>query len=291
MTFWKNNGKGSVLIKTKITIQDTALEWLYSPDWEYHDYGDCKRYLQMILPYKQQWHENEQFPLILFIPGSAWLKQEMYNDIPKLTMLAKRGVAVAVMQYREATIAPFPAQVEDVKNAITFLQSKSREFHFDMEQFFLMGNSSGGHIAMMAALLNANGLSDPFPMPKGIVCQCGSTDIPICAEAPLPPWMKVRPSALLLGVNSIEEHRECAEKASCSMYIHQKMTLPPILLMHGDHDPIVSVENSRKLYEKLSESGHAVDYYELQHNTAHCGATYFSEPILDIIEDFISKCQ
>lgn len=278
-------------MKTKMTIQDTTLEWLYSPDWEYHDYGDCKRYLQMILPYQHHWDENEQFPLILFIPGSAWQKQEMYNDIPKLTMLARRGFAVAVMQYREATIAHFPAQVEDVKNAIAFLQSKSRDFHFDMTRFFLMGNSSGGHIAMMATLLNANGLCEPFPMPRGVICQCGATDITICAGAPLPPWMKVRPSALLLGVDSIEEHWECAEKASCSMYIHPDITLPPILLMHSDHDPIVSVENSRKLYEKLSASGHAVDYYELQENAAHCGGTYFSEPILDVIADFVNRCQ
>lgn len=276
-------------MQTKINVQGDTLEWLYSPDWEYHDYGDCKRFLQMLLPYKKEWEENEKFPLILFIPGSAWLKQEVYNDIPKLTMLAKRGFAVAVLQYREANIAQFPAQVEDVANAIRFLQRKSLDFHFDMNSFFLMGNSSGGHIAMMSALLNANGLCDPFPMPNGVICQCGSTDILICAEAPLPPWMQIRPSALLLGVGSIEENKECAEKASCCIHIHKDTALPPILLMHSDYDMIVSVKNSRMLYEKLSETGHKVDYYELQNNASHCGATYFSEPILDIVENFIKK--
>lgn len=276
-------------MQAKINVQGDTLEWLYSPDWEYHDYGDCKRYLQMLLPYKKEWEENEKFPLILFIPGSAWLRQEVYNDIPKLTMLAKRGFAVAVLQYREANIARFPAQVEDVANAIRFLQQKSLEFHFDMNSFFLMGNSSGGHIAMMAALLNANGLCDPFPMPNGVICQCGSTDILICAEAPLPPWMHIRPSALLLGVDSIEENKECAQKASCCAHIHKDTALPPILLMHSDHDMIVSVKNSRTLYEKLSETGHEVDYYELQNNASHCGATYFSNPIIDIVENFIKK--
>lgn len=278
-------------MKTKIDVQDEMLEWLYSPDWEYCDYGDCKRYLQMILPYKKQWGENERFPVILFIPGSAWLKQEMYNDIPKLTMLARRGFAIAVMQYREAGLVQFPAQIADVKNAISFLQSKSEECHLDMERLFLMGNSSGGHIAMMAALWNANGLCEPFPMAKGVICQCGSTDILTCAQAPLPPWMPVRPSALLLGVESVEENRACAEKASCGMYIQKGIPLPPILLMHSDHDQIVSVENSRNLYEKLAQTEHEVYYYELRNSTSHCGATYFSEPVLNIIADFIEMCR
>lgn len=102
--------------------------------------------------------------------------------------------------------------------------------------------------------------------------------------------MKIRPSAVLLGVDKIEGHEELAEKASCSMYISENIELPPILLMHSEFDPIVSVANSRILYEKLVASHHNVVYYELAENNAHGSATYYDDSILDIVQEFCKKC-
>ena len=35
----------------KVFTGSNEVQWLYSQDWEYHDYGNCKRYLQIIFPY------------------------------------------------------------------------------------------------------------------------------------------------------------------------------------------------------------------------------------------------
>lgn len=42
-------------MKAKLEVKNQDLEWLYSPDWEYYDYGNCKRHLQMLLPFKCEW--------------------------------------------------------------------------------------------------------------------------------------------------------------------------------------------------------------------------------------------
>jgi hypothetical protein len=94
-------------MKVKLEVKKQDLEWLYSPDWEYYDYGNCKRHLQMLLPFKCEWKQDEKFPIMLLIPGSAWHKQELYNDIPKFTKLAERGFAIAVLEYRESDISKF----------------------------------------------------------------------------------------------------------------------------------------------------------------------------------------
>lgn len=154
--------------------------------------------------------DNEKYPLILFIPGSAWHKQEMYNDIPQYALLARRGFVVAAMEYRESDIAVFPAQIEDVYNALNFIPGIADNFHIDISKIFLMGNSSGGHIAMMSVLFNAHGLCNVLPEIAGVICESGSTDLLICAKEELPPWMKIRPSAVLLGVDKIEGHEELA---------------------------------------------------------------------------------
>ena len=265
------------------------MQWLYSQDWEYYDYGDCKRHLQIIFPYKPQMRKDDKYPLILFIPGSAWHKQEMYNDIPQYSLLAERGFVFAAMEYRESDLAVFPAQIEDVYNALKFIPSIADNFHIDTTRIFLMGNSSGGHIAMMSVLFNAHGLCNALPKISGVICESGSTDLLICAKENLPSWMKIRPSAVLLGVDKIEGHEELAKRASCAMYISENIELPPILLIHSEYDPIVSVENSRTLYERLVASRHNVFYYELEENDAHGGAVFYDSEILDIIQEFCRK--
>ena len=279
-------------MKQKIKISSNEIDevqWLYSQDWVYHDYGNCERHLQIIFPAKQKWEEGEKYPLILFIPGSAWHKQEMYNDIPQYAMLAKRGYVVAAMEYRESDIAAFPAQVEDVCNALKFIPGIAENFHIDTSKIFLMGNSSGGHIAMMSVLFGAHGLCERLPQISGVILESASTDLLICAKAPLPPWMMIRPSAVLLGVEKIEENEELAKKTSCDMYITEGVELPPVLLIHSEFDPVVSVENSRALYEKLVATQHEAQYFELEGNAAHGGATYYSKPVLDIVQAFCEK--
>lgn len=275
--------------KIKIDVNSNELQWLYSQDWEYFDYNNCKRHLQIIFPYKREMSNDEKYPLILFIPGSAWHKQEMYNDIPQYATLAKRGYVVAVMEYRESDIAIFPAQIEDVCNALKFLPTIADNFHIDLSRIYLMGNSSGGHIAMMSALFNAHGLCEKLPKISGIIAESASTDILICAKEALPPWMRIRPSAVLLGVDEIEGNEELARKASCDMYVAENIEIPPVLLIHSEYDPIVSVENSRMLYDKLHTTQHEVYYYELEGNDAHGGATYYSDAVLDVIQEFCSE--
>lgn len=276
-------------MKKKLRIDSNSsneLQWLYSQDWEYYDYGDCKRHLQIIFPYKPEWKEGESYPLILFIPGSAWHKQEMYNDIPQYAKLAERGYVVAAMEYRESDIAAFPAQVEDVCNALKFISTIADNFHIDMNRIYLMGNSSGGHIAMMSVLYSAHGLCETLPKISGVILESASTDLLICSKALLPPWMKIRPSAVLLGVDEIEGNEALAEKASCAMYVTKDISIPPVLLIHSEYDPVVSVENSRTLYEILTDMNHEAFYYELEDNHAHGGATYYDSKVLDIIQEF-----
>ena len=159
---------------------------------------------------------------------------------------------------------------------------------FDIKEAYLMGHSSGGHLAMMAVLHNACGMIE-MPNVKGVILESASSDILICANEPLPPWMSVRPSTVLLGIDSIEGNEEIAYKASCTSLISEDIILPPVLMFHCINDPVVSVENSRTLYEKLEEKNHSVEYYEIKDWEEHGGNIYFSETVLTIIQDFIKK--
>lgn len=265
------------------------VQWLYTQDWVYWQEGDCQRCLQLLVPHQNPARAARKFPLILLIPGAAWHRQEMYNDIPLYARLAERGYAVVALQVRESDIAPFPAQVEDVCHALEFIATIAERFAMDMSRIFLMGNSSGGHIAMMAALFAAHGRCSLPPL-RGVICESGSTDLLLCAREPLPPWMKVRPTAVLLGVESIEGHEEMARQASCGPYIVEGVKLPPVLLIHADRDPVVSVEHSRQLYRQLTETGHDADLCELKNCDAHGGAVFYEPAVLNAVQAFCERC-
>lgn len=281
-------------MKKDIVIECEDLEWLYVPDVMYVEYEECKRYLQLFIPYMHEWKENKKYPLVIFIPGSAWYRQEMYNSIPAYSKLAERGFVTAVVQYRESRIAKYPAQVQDIENAVLFLISKAAEFHIDADNIYLAGNSSGGHIALMTAFRKANGIydvsgADSFQL-QGVIAESAPSDLFMCAAETIPDFMPAdfRPTRDLLGVKELTDNIPLAREASCEMYIKKEVSLPPVLLLHGTEDSQVNVEQSRKLYRELTDAQKTVIYYELC-GCDHGGPAFWTDTVLDIIEEFMNE--
>ena len=55
-------------MKKEIEVKFDDLEWLYSQNWEYIDYGNCKRHLQVIMPYRRKGLEKK-YPVIFYVSG------------------------------------------------------------------------------------------------------------------------------------------------------------------------------------------------------------------------------
>lgn len=274
-------------MKQLLSIPSCSPEWIYIPDVIYRDDPGATRSLQLLVPLSAR----DRFPLIVFVPGSAWYRQEMYNAIPSYAKLAARGYVVAAVQYRESTIARFPAQIEDVERAVQFLVAKADKFHIDARQIYLAGNSSGGHIALMTALRCANGIRDAADFSvaiRGVIAESAPSDLLLNGRSPA----KVSHSAGfhpvedLLGVANRRDDIPSAQAASCPMYIRPETVLPPILLVHGSRDPEVSVAQSRALYEQLTRTGHAADLYEID-DAGHGGAVFWCDQVLDVIAMFL----
>lgn len=257
-----------------ITPQAVPTEWLYIPDVPYRQ--DLR--MQLLVPYDRT---DRRCPAVLFINGAAWRRQEMYNKLPTLSNLAQRGLAVAAVQVRPSDEAVFPAQVEDVRAAAAFLRARAAEFHVDPDRLFLMGDSSGAHIALMTLL------TSPELSLRGAVDISGPTDLLLCAEGQTPSGASddLRPTERLLGLRDLRAHPEEARRASCGPYIG-KRPLPPVLILHGDADPIVSVEHSRRLHRQLTAAGQPSAYYEVA-GAGHGGMAFWSGEALERIADFL----
>jgi len=60
-----------------------------------HLYDGLKREMGMIFLYCREWKTDEIFPLIVYMPGAMWHRQELYNDVPKYSHIAEQGNVVA----------------------------------------------------------------------------------------------------------------------------------------------------------------------------------------------------
>lgn len=267
-------------------------EWLYAPGFVYHQYGSISRELGMIFPYRPVWEQDERFPLVVYIPGAAWHRQELYNDVPKYTRLAEQGAVFAIVQVRESDIAPFPAQIEDIHRAVSWLIDHAEQFHIDTGRIFLAGNSSGGHLALITAFSKAHGKYIPEGLPDyqiaGVMTQAASSDIKMCLSAPWQPERGKRPTTCLMGAETDEECWERADAATCKNYVTPDVVLPRVLLLHYAEDPVVNCQMSRDLYACLTKSDYKkADYYELA-GCAHGGNAFWTADLVNVMAKFIA---
>lgn len=92
------------------------------------------------------------FPLLIDLHGGAWTKKDRMSDEGTDAPLAKTGVVVASLDFRMPPDGQYPASMQDINFAIRWFKSRAAEFNIDPKRVGILGVSSGGHQAMLAAM-------------------------------------------------------------------------------------------------------------------------------------------
>ena len=116
-------------------------------DVEYIRHGDKPFLLRLFKPAGQG-----PFPLIVELHGGAWCRGDRLNDTLINEQLAKSGVVVAALDWRMPPVAPYPAALADINYAVRWLKSRAADLRSRPDLVGIMGSSSGGHQAMLAAM-------------------------------------------------------------------------------------------------------------------------------------------
>jgi acetyl esterase/lipase len=96
------------------------------------------------------------WPVLMAIHGGGWRRFSKNEYGPKVAgMFVSKGIAVVAMNYTlSARGAPsWPANFEDVRNAVRWARASAGQFGLDPNQFAAIGESAGGQLA---ALLGTN---------------------------------------------------------------------------------------------------------------------------------------
>jgi acetyl esterase len=92
------------------------------------------------------------FPLMIDLHGGAWCNLDRTSDAQFNEALAKSGVVVAALDFRMPPAAGYPASLADINYAIRWLKQRAAELKCRADRFGVIGISSGGHQAMLAAM-------------------------------------------------------------------------------------------------------------------------------------------
>jgi acetyl esterase/lipase len=255
-------------------------------DLAYVPGGHERQKLDLYLP-----REGENFPLIVYIHGGAFLAGSKEQGVP--VEYVQKGYAVASINYRLSQHAKFPAQIEDCKAAVRWLRCHAKEYRIDPNQIAAWGPSAGGYLA---AMLGVTG--DVKEFDKGdnlefssavqaVVDYFGPTDFLQMDAHRLPGGMVHNtpdsPASLLIG-GPIQENKEKVQKANPITYVSKND--PPFLIVHGDQDPVVPYHQSVLLETALKEAGVPVIFYTVK----GAGHGNFQDPnVPKLTREFIEK--
>src|SRR5277367_394504 len=198
-------------------------------------------------------------PLVIWVHGGGWEEGDKRNSpAPLLTHL---GIVAASINYRLSAEAKFPAQFEDCELALAWLRKHSREYGINPRKIGIWGHSAGGHLAALVGLKSAGLRPGADASVQAVCVWAGPTDFLTFASQcdpnnDLNPDSPKGPLAKLLG-SVPKDAPDKAKAASPVTFV--KPGVPPFLIVHGDSDDLVPVQQAKELYEKLQQVNAPVD--------------------------------
>jgi acetyl esterase/lipase len=219
-------------------------------------------------------------PLVVFVYGGAWKmgNRDEYTFVAQA--FTRLGYPVMIADYRLYPEVTYPSFVDDIANAIAFIEHNSTLTGFTPNQgMILVGHSSGAHTAALLAtqpdrLTNA-GVTLPL---VGFIGLAGPYDLPLDDPEVKPVFPNVTDN-----------------EANPVLSVTHDM--PPSLIIHGAKDDRVLPKHSKRFAKALEEHGVPVTLQlpkDLDHVkvVATLGAPLrFMGPVYDDVTAYLSQLE
>jgi len=231
--------------------------------------GHNRHSLDLYLPDTTKF--KKPYPLVIWIHGGGWQKgtKDLFG---KQTSLLRHGFAMAAINYRLTREEQFPTQVFDSRAAIRYLRKYADQYGLDANKFGLWGSSAGGHLVSLIGTSNGIvelegdlGVTDVSSQVQAVCDWFGPSDLnqmnTSSADKSKGAKQNTKPIVKFLG-GPFDVKQEEAKMASPIHYVSKDA--PPFLIMHGENDPLVPIEQSELFYVALQKVGVDSEYIEVK---------------------------
>lgn len=232
-------------------------------------------------------------PLVIYLHGGAWRAGDK-GEVP--AFLVHSGYAVASLDFRSSELARFPANVHDIKAGIRFLRANAARYGYRADRIAVSGSSSGGHLAALVGTTNGHPELEgevgeharESSAVQAIITWVGASNLATIIQQSTPDGLKVRVPAVQLLLGGLpDEVPELARLAS--PVAHVDGDDPPILILHGDQDLTIPVNQALELDGAYRRAGRVAELMIIP-GAGHVARPFFNDaPAVNRAVEFLHR--
>jgi acetyl esterase/lipase len=185
---------------------------------------------------------GDRYPAVLALHGGGWRNGDKGGYFESHhRVLASQGMVIFDAQYRFTSEAPWPAQLEDVREAIRWIRAHADNYQVDPNRIVLVGRSAGGHLALQAAYRATE--EDADTAVSGVIAIYAPTNLRL--------MLREHDARVIALVGGTSDEVPDAYADASPLDFADRPDLPPTLLIHGYRDDVVGPVHAELLLNRL----------------------------------------
>lgn len=234
---------------------------------------------------------------VLSLVSGGWYSDHSGINPGLAKAFTDKGITVFEVVHGSQPRYKIPEIESQISRAVRYVRANAAKYGVSPSKIGIFGGSAGGHLSLMAAVQGDDGnpdASDPVAKasskPNAVVALYPPTDLAnfgAPGRMPMNEMMFVPfKGAFPLKADATPEENTAMAKGISPIYGVTK-GFPPTLLMHGDKDALVPLEQSQHMDEALAKAG--VDHKLVVVPGAGHATKEFGERIGEVVDWFLSK--
>lgn len=219
--------------------------------------------------------KNANGAAVIFAVSGGWVSRHEAIQPALVTEFLKRGYTIFAVCHACQPKFTIPEILDDMHRAVRFIRYNAKEYGVDPDRFAMCGASAGGHLSLMLGTNGGPGnpkADDPvdrgssriqcvgcfFPPTDflnfgkpGVVMTSRTMGLPFRAACDFHEMDREK----RLFVRVTDEAKELAILRQISPVTHVSSDDAPTLIIHGDKDELVPLQQSELFLAKLKEAG------------------------------------
>jgi acetyl esterase/lipase len=187
------------------------------------------------------------WPAVVYVHGGGWIQGDKAQAVGLARGMTSQGYLVASINYRLYPSARYPAMIHDVKCAIRSLRANAGQYNLDPNRIAALGISAGGHLVGLVGTSDQNA-----GLEVGEYLDQSSRVQAVVAMAPVTDLTRSFPNANVELMRQVGFDEDNIVEASPITHVTEDD--PPFLLIHGDQDEVVPLEQSQLMYDRLVQT-------------------------------------
>jgi acetyl esterase/lipase len=212
---------------------------------------------------------------VIFAVSGGWFSDHRAIRVPLFAEFLRRGYTVFPVVHGSQPRYTIPDVLEDMHRAVRYVRYHAKDFHIDPGRIGIAGGSAGGHLSLMQGTAGKEGdhkAADPVDRAssrvQAVACFFPPTDFLNYGEkgkvalgrGPLE-WLKApfdfqELDPVTHSFNLVLDERKRREIGKrISPVYHVSKDSAPALIVHGDADKLVPIQQGEIMIARLKEAG------------------------------------